>query len=340
VPVVSPTQLLCGLLALGGASCASRVEPPHSDPRRTAPRRTPAHRVGLSASACLPRFPKVECTQVAKVWVTAGGLGFCLGILGQKEHPLCRLVDLGTGRYRVTHRRRPLTPVPKDDARLKPSAGGVKVCLGSAPCRRVVTTPKGGTPPRSDMALNPAGTRLAVVTGPSASTGRHVSVYDVLKGKRLWRKPAGGACADVRWLGDALLVNGTVCAGPEGHSWLADPETGKRRTWIGGKTQMNTCSQVALSVGGRNWAWVEIGGESIVIHNVGKASLVRTISLAQFAHRVAQDDETCEYAPPEILLVSGQRLAVVFTTPRSGQVVLFDLRTGRQIKHLKPKDCP
>lgn len=280
---------------------------------------------------------------MAKVWKTADGLGFCLGISPEMGQPLCRLVDLSTGRYRVTKRRRPLNPAPMADARLKPFAGGVEVCLGAARCRRVVTAPKGVTPPRSDLALNPAGTRLAVVTGASASNGRQVSVYDVAKGKRLWRKPAGDACADVRWLGDALLVNSTVCAGPSGQSWLADPETGKRRTWIGGKTvksQMNTCGQLAVLVEGRIWAWVGIHGGSIALHDVAKASLVRTISLEKFAPREGEVEGSCEFAPPEILSLSGHRLAVVFTTPRAGEVVLFDVRTGRQTKHIKPEVCP
>ncbi len=289
----------------------------------------------------MPSFPRSECPQVAKTWATADGLGFCLGIDRDLGRPLCRLVTIATGRHRITRVRRPLIPRPASDGRLRPFAGGVEVCLGSTRCRRISATPKGVTPARSDLALNPAGTRLAVIAGKNANSVRMVSVYDVPKGKLLWRKPSGDECANVRWLGDALLVNSDVCAGPSGQSWLADPDTGARRTWIGGAHKLNTYGEAPVYLSGRLWAWIGIRGKDIVIHDVGTASMVRTISLAHLRDKVDLETEVpCEFSTPAIVSLPGSDLAVVFAPPRAGEVVLFDYRAGRQKKHLKPQACP
>jgi hypothetical protein len=109
------------------------------------------------------------------------------------------------------------------------AADEVEVCKGGT-CTKIRVP---GATDELDVSTNAAGTHIALVTTSEPST---IELYEVVSRKRTARIPLvveNPPCGYVRWVGNAVLVIDTVCAGPDGIGTLYTVK-GKKLAVLGG----------------------------------------------------------------------------------------------------------
>ena len=217
------------------------------------------------------------------------------------------------------------SPAIQEGAHLETTNPELKVCTGGR-CKTL--TPQvwpGAAPLRA--ATN--GSVVAVMLGDAEAGKGYVEVFDVMKMKRLTRfRFARGEfkCGDLGMLGDTIYVGVRSCTKPSGRAALYTMK-GRKIANVGGKADFGMFGNAYTQVEDNVWAFLEENGHRVVLQDVVKGKVVKTIDTsALFESAAATFGNPGESA---IIRVRGGVLAVIAGTPANGSIALIDVMAGK-----------
>jgi hypothetical protein len=207
-------------------------------------------------------------------------------------------------------------------ARLETTDPVLKVCAEQTGCKTLTGQVWPGAAPLR-AATN--GTIAAVMLGEAEAGKGYVDIFDVAKPKKLASfKYARGEfkCGDLAILGETVYVNATVCAGTSGRATLYTTK-GKKLAPVGGKPDFGTFGNAYTQVDGPLWAFLEESGTKLVLQDVVKGKVTKTIDTsALFAAGLGNPGESA------LVRLGGGKLAVVAGAPATGSVAVVDVTSG------------
>lgn len=282
-----------------------------------------AARADADAGAC------VDGHGEAAVWAQLAGTSasFCFQPMGTVAS--CYAVDVQTGALTAAKgpaqtSQLPMLAGPADAPLIVDNKDDAAVCRGTA-CKTIKPT----TDPDPGIGM----TRAVDATGTYAALGmqaqERVDVFEVASGKHAGTIaiPGAGACIDVDFAGDALVVASTDCATHAGNAWLAT-RAGKRIAALGGKFPMGFYGPPA-HVTANKWAFGAANAEVVVVQDVVSGSVWRRFAL----------DKPDENTRTELTLVADDRRVVaIYGGDRAGDLALLDIGTHK-ITRLPAKRC-
>ncbi|HWU87232.1 MAG TPA: hypothetical protein VN253_08155, partial [Kofleriaceae bacterium] len=245
-----------------------------------------------------------------------------------------------TGTYR------PRAPTPRE-ALGKPEAPAiavtvdgqrVSVCRAGA-CRELAVPELPADSERASAAVDDAGTLLAVIVDQGDTDGDarpprsgHAVVYDVATGRRLRKLDLGDAYASLDFVGDALLVTHTPCAGPCSSSVLVDPRSGRRLAAVGGATAFNTSELTPARVAGTVYAFNDWDSRAIVYQDVKTGRVVQRFDRPEGG--CGGDDSVGECSTR--MIHAGGGIALLDGGRATGDLTLLDARGKVVARHRLP----
>jgi hypothetical protein len=300
LPVVS-------LLACGSAATQSQVKPIDIKPMPAA----------APVKPCV-RQPE-EAAPVTHARVDGSVVSYCIGSAVDQ----CFALDVDAASLKRIEQ-----PPEAQDRSLVP-AGHVettnpdlKVC-NTTGCKTLTPQIWPGTAPLH-AATN--GSIAAVMLGDADKGKGYVDVFDVMKSKKLASfKFARGdfKCGDVALLGNTIYVMTNMCANPSGRGSLYTVR-GRKIANVGGKGTFGTYGGAFTQVEGSQWAFLEENGNMVVLQDVVKGKVAKTIDVTTLFDPVKMSN------PGESAIVrygTGQ-LAVIGGSPANGSVAIVNIATG------------
>lgn len=301
--------LLVALVGCAGGGAQTEVKPIGIEPVAAV--------TALPANICV-RQPD-EAAPITHATVDGTKVSYCVGTADDQ----CFVLDLGTGKLRQ------LSEPPVAQERSINAAGRVettnpdlKVCNGLS-CKTL--TPQvwpGAAPLRA--ATN--GLIAAVMLGNAEAGKGYVDVYDVTRPKKLATfKYARGEfkCGDIAMLGDTIYVTASTCKTPSGRGTLYTTR-GKKIANAGGRADFGTFGGAFTQVDGRIWAFLEENGNMIVLQDVTKGKVHKTIDVTTLFDPVKMSNP----GESAIVRLSAGKLAVIGGSPANGSVAIVDTATG------------
>lgn len=293
------------LLACGSAA-RSQVKPIDIKPVPVAP-----------VKACI-RQPD-EAAPVTHARTDGSIVSYCIGSAVDQ----CFALDVEAGTLKRIDQPpeaqdRSLTPVGHVEA----TNPDLKIC-NTAGCKTLTPQIWPGTAPLR-AATN--GTIAAVMLGDADKGKGYVDVFDVTKSKKLASfKYARGdfKCGDVAILGETIYVTTNMCANPSGRGALYST-TGRKIANVGGKGTFGTYGGAFTQLEGSLWAFLEENGNLIVVQDVVKGKVTKTIDVTTLFDPVKMAN------PGESVIVrfgTGQ-LAVIGGSPANGSVAIVTIASG------------
>ena len=273
-----------------------------------------------------PRPPCIQPPELDSVITNARvdgtRLGFCIG----KTPEQCFQLEMVSGI--LTRLKAPPT-IERSGAHVETTNPELKVCKDQA-CTSL--TPK-VLPTMMGLraTTNADGTVAVVLLGDSQAGKGYAEVWDVAAGKRTATfKYARGEfrCGDVKILGDAIYLSAAACGTPAARGTLYSLK-GKKIAPVGGK-DFGTFGNALVHVDGTQWAFLEENGNQLVIQDVAKGKVVKTIDVTHLWSPDGQKSKDAMGNPGEHALVSlgpGQ-IAVIAGAPSIGKIATIDVATG------------
>lgn len=218
--------------------------------------------------------PKPVCITPSEDAVTIGHTSsdgdqvqYCLG---DKE---CFAVDLASGTY---HRlvEPPKSAAPR--ARVEAVNPKLDICTGST-CTSLAPKVMPGTAAMR-AATNPDGTYAVVLLGDAPKGAGYAEVWDVAKTKRsaTFRYARGDyRCGEVAMLENTIYLSAAQCGQPAARAGLYRLD-GRRIANVGGK-DFGSFGGAYVHVDGATWAFLEENANQIVLQDVVKGKVWKTI---------------------------------------------------------------
>jgi hypothetical protein len=273
-----------------------------------------------------PRPPCIQPPEldsaITNARVDGTRLGFCIG----KTTEQCFQLELVSG---ILTRLKAPPAAEVTGAHVELATPKLDVCKDKA-CTSL--TPK-VMPAMTGLraTTNAAGTIAVVLLGDAPAGKGYAEIWDVAAGKRTATfKYARGEfrCGDVRILGDAIYLNVAACGTPAARGTLYSLK-GKKIAPVGGK-DFGTFGNALVHVDGTQWAFLEENGNQLVIQDVAKGKVVKTIDVTHLWSTDGQKSKDAMGNPGESALVSlgpGQ-IAVIAGAPSTGKIATIDVATG------------
>lgn len=262
----------------------------------------------------------------------------------EAEGHACYAADLDSGALSprpvpagYADREWPGRPLPAS-FKLSEDRKGAQLCGDGGRCRALPITPRGAYIEAVSVSADQRHAALTVVVDeqyyiqlfalPSGRPGKRITVS---------RSPY--PCASGSFIGNTLLVEQNICAGPAGYSWLASPTSARRIAWVGGEG-FDSYAPMPVHVQGDLWAFREGRGLAVVVQDVVTGAIAHQIDLSA---TVPKDEEGTPMADPTggAMLDNRARgeLVLVHDGPAQGSVVRVDPTQGRIVKALVLPRC-
>ncbi|MBA3542666.1 MAG: hypothetical protein H0T79_23825 [Deltaproteobacteria bacterium] len=203
----------------------------------------------------------------------------------------CLEMDLATGTTKVTAPPAKPAAVPGPDVKQDDKA--VQLCKGAAcvtlQLPKLPAKPADGDAVTYNIDVSADGKR-ALATGNDL---KGVQLLDAVTGKKQKLIPIkqddGGCLEHAQFVGDAVYVMISVCAGPGGEGFLYRAD-GKQFAKI---DQVNVYSATPLQLDGDQWAFAEFGGGGLAVIDVKTGKAVRTVRVVPPSEDGPPECETC-----------------------------------------------
>ena len=313
-------------LVLAFAACAGNGNPP----------------TVTVASVPPPPPPPLPCIQppddaaaIRDASVDGQRLAFCVGAAADQ----CFAFDLPTGK--LEHLDEPPKPSPDPRARVTIINPDLQVCRGDS-CKSI--TPQ-VLPNSSKLhaTTNTDGTFAVVLLGDAARGKGYAEVWDVVRAKKTATfSYARGEfrCGEVDMVGDTIYVSASTCAGPAARATLYSLK-GKKIASVGGK-EFGSFGNAHVQVAGSTWAFLDESGVRLVVQDVAKGKILKTIDTSGLWAPDGATGTTAMGNPGEHALVKlgDGKLAIIAGTPANGSVATVDPASGNvtvvRVPHCKP----
>ncbi|MBA3542667.1 MAG: hypothetical protein H0T79_23830, partial [Deltaproteobacteria bacterium] len=243
--------------------------------------------------------------------------------------PACATLDLATGA--LASGTAPAAPKP--ELEFKQAKDGVQACKGAA-CVKLdvpgLTEHDGAVTPYA-ITPNGDGTLLTVI----GNDLKGVLVLDAKTGKKKHTLKVGDGdytCTEqAEFLGDAVYVVNSVCAGPGGKGYLF--RNGKQYGTVGA---VNVYGSSPFQLDGDVWAFSGFGGTDLELVDVKAAKSIRKIEIPNPEECASCDSLNGESQMATPLAKSGTKLVAI-----SGLgVSVIDPQTGKVEKTHRFEVCP
>ncbi|HET9621853.1 MAG TPA: hypothetical protein VFP84_10820 [Kofleriaceae bacterium] len=274
----------------------------------------------------LPCIRPAEDAPAAIRAATAEGtrVAFCVGEAADQ----CFAIDVATGKLDMLHA--PPAPAAARAARVSVTNPDLQICRATGSCTSL--TPQ-VLPNASKLhaTTNTDGTFAVVLLGDAERGKGYAEVWDVGKARRTAAFPyARGEfrCGEVDMVGDTIYLSASTCAGPAARAALYSLR-GRKIANVGGK-EFGSYGNAHVQVAATTWAFLEENGARLVIQDVVKGKVVKTIDTSALWTPDGSTSPTAMGNPGEHALVKlgDGRLAVIAGTPANGNVATIDPESG------------
>jgi hypothetical protein len=274
------------------------------------------------ASVPPPPPPPLPCIQPAEDApaairaASAAGqrLTFCVGAATDQ----CFAFDLPTGK--LDQLREPPKLEPPPGARVTVINPDLQICRAAA-CTSI--TPQ--VLPNSNKlhaTTNTDGSFAVVLLGDAEHGKGYAEIWDVANARGEFR------CGEVDMVGDTIYVSASTCEGPAARAALYSLK-GKKIANVGGK-EFGSYGSAHVQVAGPTWAFLDENGSRLVVQDVVKGKVVKTIDTSALWTPDGATSTTAMGNPGEHALVKlgDGKLAIIAGTPASGSIATVDPATG------------
>ncbi|MBL9018587.1 MAG: hypothetical protein JNL83_30655 [Myxococcales bacterium] len=292
----------------------------------TKPGPTKATDVTANPPRGMPRPPCIQPPEldsaISHARVDGTRLGFCVG----KTPDQCFQLELVSGI--LTRLKAPPAAEPSG-AHVELATPRLEVCKDKACTSLAPKVMPAMTGLRATT--NADGTVAVVLLGDAPAGKGYAEVWDVAAGRRTATfKYARGEfrCGDVRILGDTIYLTVAACGTPAARGTLYSLK-GKKIGAVGGK-DFGTFGNAFVHVEGTTWAFLEENGNQLVLQDVAKGKVVKTIDVTHLWSADGKQAKDAMGNPGESALVSlgpGQ-IAVIAGAPSTGKIATIDVATG------------
>lgn len=250
-------------------------------------------------------------------------LAFCIGAATDR----CFAFDLTTGK--LDPLREPPRPDPPAGARVAVTNPDLQICRAAA-CTSITpqVLPNAHT---LHATTNSDGTFAVVLLGDAERGKGYAEIWDVTRGKKTATFAyARGEfrCGEVDMVGDTIYVSASTCSGPAARAALYSLK-GKKIANVGGK-EFGSYGSARVQVAGSTWAFLDENGDRLVVQDVAKGKVLRTIDTSGLWTPDGATSTTAMGNPGEhaLLRLADGKLAIIAGTPASGSVATIDPATG------------
>jgi len=271
-----------------------------------------------SGPACIT--PPDVATAITHATGDANQVAYCIG-------SACFSLDLASGKLARLAKPPVAQPAALEaPARVETTSPDLRICA-AAGCKSLAPQLWPGI---ATMRAATNGAFAVVLLGDAEHGNGYADVWDVGNAKKVatFRYAHGDfRCGDVAMLGETIFIGANACQGPSGRGVLYSLK-GKKIASVGDQ-EFGTFGNVAIQIEGATWAFLEENATKIVVQEVVKGKLDRTIDTSEL-WRVDQKAAEAIGNPGESVLVrlGAGKLAVIAGTPANGSAAVVDVATG------------
>jgi hypothetical protein len=183
-------------------------------------------------------------------------------------------------------------------------------------------------------ATNADGTYAVVLLGDAPNGNGYAEVWDVAKTRKsaTFRYARGDfRCGEVAMLDNTIYVSATQCGQPAARAGLYSLR-GQKIANVGGK-DFGSFGSAFVHVEGPTWAFLEENANQIVVQDVVKGKVVKTLDTALlFGSGMGTPGESA------LLRLGDGRLVVIAGSPATGSIATIEVSTG-DIKVITAPAC-
>jgi hypothetical protein len=178
---------------------------------------------------------------------------------------------------------------------------------------------------------NADGTFAVVLLGDAEHGKGYAEIWDVARGKKtatFFYARGEFRCGEVDMVGETIYVSASTCSGPAARATLYTLK-GKKIANVGGK-EFGSYGNAHVQVAGSTWAFLDENGHRLVVQDVARGKLLRTIDTSGLWTPDGATGTAAMGNPGEHALVrlGDGKLAIIAGTPASGSVATVDPATG------------
>lgn len=239
----------------------------------------------------------------------------------------CFAFDVTTGKLET--RPGPRDPDPSSAARATVTNPDLQICRG-VDCKAITPAV---LPNASRLhATTTVDGSFAVVLLGDAERGRgYAEVWDVTRSKRtaaFFYARGEFRCGEVDMVGDSIYISANTCSGPAGRAALYTLR-GRKIANVGGK-EFGSYGSAHVQVAGTTWAFLEESGNRLILQDIAKGKLLKTIDTSALWTPDGSTSKTAMGNPGEsaLLKLGDGRLAIIAGTPANGSIATIDPISG------------
>jgi hypothetical protein len=175
-------------------------------------------------------------------------------------------------------------------------------------------------------ATNNEGTFAVVLLGDAPKGGGYAEVWDVAKTRKAatFRYAAGVfRCGDVAMLDNTIFLSAAQCGQPAARAGLYNL-AGRKIANVGGK-DFGTYGSAYVQVDGNTWAFLEENANQVVLQDIVKGKVVKTIDTAT----LFGDSKMGTPGESALVKLGDGRLVVIAGSPATGNLAIVDIASGK-----------
>jgi hypothetical protein len=233
----------------------------------------------------------------------------------------------------------PKRAAPPDAARVAVTNPDLQVCRGED-CKAI--TPAVLPNANNLHAATTADGAFAVVLLGDAQRGRgYAEVWDVARSRRtasFGYARGDFRCGEVAMLGETIYLSASTCGGPAARAALYSLK-GRKLANVGGR-EFGSYGNAHVALAGNLWAFLDENGNQLVVQDVVRGKLVKTIDTTGLFTPDAAPRADAMGNPGEHALVrlDDTRVAIIAGAPATGRIATVDTATGT-VTIAQPPHC-
>ena len=282
--------------------------------------------------ACLPKSQYSKYSDVVLNQLTASGreIKFCFEL---QEQAKCLTVNVDNGKYleQPDYKKNKTSRVPNlEYPRGVLKKDGVEVCHSEKQCQTVSWPDYPGPHPDygDAVAVSASGKFLAMTN--YWAKNQNTEIREIPSGKLIRNIKLKGWPG---FIGETLVDYWAECAGPCTQADLLDVQTGNKIASLGDGINVDGLTPVNISED--LWVFNDGYGEFLVLQNLKNGKILKKIDITSNL----KDEQGQSLANPEnniLLKLSENSLGLIYSSSKSGNVVLFD----HELNILKTIEAP
>ncbi|HEY0193464.1 MAG TPA: hypothetical protein VGC42_20245, partial [Kofleriaceae bacterium] len=275
-----------------------------------------------------PPLPCIKAPEDAPAGIRAASVdgqrvSYCVG----DGNAQCFGFDVATGVLQVL--AAPPAPGPSSAAHVTVTNPDLQVCR-AAECK-AITPAVLPNASRLHATTNTDGSFAVVLLGDADRGRGYAEVWDVAKSRRtaaFFYARGEFRCGEVDLIGDSIYISASTCSGPAARAALYTLR-GRKIANVGGK-EFGSYGGAHVQVAGTTWAFLEENGNRLVLQDVARGKLIKTIDTSALWTPDGSTSPTAMGNPGESALVKlgDGRLAIVAGTPANGNLATVDPVSG------------